>query len=207
MGESGPTQRGGSVYLPDYSVRQLTHLQIIKITRSHYQNALTATLMDSSPQTPDTDARPTDGNTPDLPVPEQSGDHLLPPRETRPSSARTRGQQSSVPHSTSLLNEKNRIVRSKSDGQNSPSDSVFLRMDEISYIREEHSERDGTNDTASVAIETDAPSSFISTLSLSGSEDTLGKKLLLKLSHKKRKKSREGDKTPEETSEQPLVKT
>uniref|UniRef100_A0A4W5JFE1 Uncharacterized protein n=1 Tax=Hucho hucho TaxID=62062 RepID=A0A4W5JFE1_9TELE len=127
--------------------------------------------MDSSPQTPDTDARPTDGNTPDLPVPEQSGDHLLPPRETRPSSARTRGQQSSVPHSTSLLNEKNRIVRSKSDGQNSPSDSVFLRMDEISYIREERSERDGTN------------------------------------GHKKRKKSREGDKTPEDTSEQPLVKT
>ncbi|XP_045546879.1 metal transporter CNNM1 [Salmo salar] len=205
-GSLGQLNGGGSVYLPDYSVRQLTHLQVIKITRSHYQNALTATLMDSSPQTPDTDARPTDGNTPDLPVPEQSGDHLLPPRETRPSSTRTRGQQSSVPHSTSLLNEKNRIVRSKSDGQNSPSDSVFLRMDEISYIREEHSERDSTNDTASVAIEMDAPS-FISTLSLSGSEDTLGKKLLLKLSHKKRKKSREGDKTPEDTSEQPLVKT
>ncbi|KAK6300863.1 hypothetical protein J4Q44_G00289610 [Coregonus suidteri] len=205
-GSLGQLNGGGSVYLPDYSVRQLTHLQVIKITRSHYQNALTATRMDSSPQTPDTDARLTDGNTPDPPVPEQSGDLLLPPRETRPSSARTRGQQSSVPHSTSLLNEKNRIVRSKSDGQKSPSDSVFLRMDEIPYIREDRSERDGTNDTASVAIETDAPSSFISTLSLSGSEDTLGKKLLLKLSHKKRKKSREGDQTPEDPSEQPLVK-
>ncbi|CAF94553.1 unnamed protein product, partial [Tetraodon nigroviridis] len=44
---------GGGVYLPDYSVRQLTDLQVLKITRSHYQNALTATRMDSSPQTPD----------------------------------------------------------------------------------------------------------------------------------------------------------
>eukprot|EP00064_Thunnus_orientalis_P020840 superscaffoldBa00005968_g20990 len=169
---------GGNVYLPDYSVRQLTHVQIIKITRSHYQNALTATRMDSSPQTPDADARLTEANTPtpEPPAPEH-GATLMPPEQTttttlmppprepgRPSSARTRGQQSSVPHSTSLLNEKNRIVQT---------------------------------DT----------SPFISSLSLSGSEDTLGKKLLLKFSHKKRKKSREGEKTPEDISEQPLVKT
>lgn len=31
---------------------------------------------------------------------------------------------------------------SKSDGQKSPSDSVFLRMDEIPYIREDRSETD-----------------------------------------------------------------
>ncbi|XP_028266278.1 metal transporter CNNM1-like [Parambassis ranga] len=210
---------GGNVYLPDYSVRQLTHLQIIKITRSHYQNAVTATRMDSSPQTPDADTRLTEGHTP-TPEPPSTGhsstlmppDHatatlMPPPREpSRPSSARTRGQQSSVPHSTSLLNEKNRIVRSKSDGQKSPSDSVFLRMDEIPYIREDRSEIDTHADMAPVPIETDT-SPFISSLSLSGSEDTLGKKLLLKLSHKKRKKSREGEKTPEDISEQPLVKT
>uniref|UniRef100_A0A3Q1JN21 Metal transporter n=1 Tax=Anabas testudineus TaxID=64144 RepID=A0A3Q1JN21_ANATE len=164
---------GGNVYLPDYSVRQLTHLQIIKISRSHYQNAVTATRMDSSPQTPDADARLTEGNTP-TPEPQtaEHGATLMEP--SRPSSARTRGQQSSVPHSTSLLNEKNRIVRSKSDGQKSPSDSVFLRMDEIPYIREDRY-------MASVPIETDT-SPFISSLSLSSSEDTLGKKLLLKLS-------------------------
>ncbi|XP_035770376.1 metal transporter CNNM1-like, partial [Neolamprologus brichardi] len=207
---------GGNVYLPDYSVRQLTHLQLIKITRSHYQNAVTATRMDSSPQTPDADTRLTESNspTPGPPAPEPTTATLMPPDHTtatlmppprepsRPSSARTRGQQSSVPHSTSLLNEKNRIVRSKSDGQKSPSDSVFLRMDEIPYIREDRCEPD----MASVPIETDT-SPFISSLSLSGSEDTLGKKLLLKLSHKKRKKSREGEKTPEDISEQPLVKT
>ncbi|XP_068451792.1 metal transporter CNNM1-like isoform X2 [Clinocottus analis] len=209
---------GGNVYLPDYSVRQLTHLQIIKITRSHYHNAVTATRMDSSPQTPDADAclaaagaapTPEPGATrmpPENTTPTSTTTLMPPPRETgRPSSARARGQQSSVPHSTSLLNEKNRIVRSKSDGQKSPSDSVFLRMDEIPYIREDRTEADAHTDMASVPMETDT-SPFISSLSLSGSEETLGKKLLLKLSHKKRKKSREGEKTPEDISE-PLVKT
>uniref|UniRef100_A0A3Q3RLM4 Metal transporter n=1 Tax=Mastacembelus armatus TaxID=205130 RepID=A0A3Q3RLM4_9TELE len=193
-GSMGQLNGGGNVYLPDYSVRQLTHLQIIKITRSHYQNAVTATRMDSSPQTPDADTRLTEANTPTPEPPAaEHGTTLMPPGHTtstlmppprepsRPSSARTRAQQSSVPHSTSLLNEKNRIVRSKSDGQKSPSDSVFLRMDEIPYIREDRSETDGHTDMASVPVETDT-SPFISSLSLSSSEDTLGKKLLLKLS-------------------------
>ncbi|MEQ2257680.1 hypothetical protein ILYODFUR_037247 [Ilyodon furcidens] len=109
--------------------------------------------MDSSPQTPDADTRLAEANTltPDpsathhtatlMPFEPTTATLLPPPREpSRPSSARTRGQQSSVPHSTSVLNEKNRIVRSKSDGQKSPSDSVFLRMDEIPYIREDRSE-------------------------------------------------------------------
>ncbi|CAL8331786.1 unnamed protein product [Lota lota] len=200
---------GGSAYLPDYSVRQLTHVQVIKITRSHYQNALTASRMDTSPQTPEPDLRPPELRPPVLepPTPEHGTTLMPPPRDAgRPTSARSRGQQSSVPHSTSLLNEKNRIVRSKSDGQKSPSDSVFLRMDEIPYIREDRSESQDTTETSSIPMEMDT-SPFISALSLSGSEDTLGKKLLLKLSHKKRKKSREGDKTPEDLSEQPLVKT
>ncbi|KAI4794297.1 hypothetical protein KUCAC02_032152 [Chaenocephalus aceratus] len=114
---------GGNVYLPDYSVRQLTALQVIKITRSHYQNAMTASRMDSSPQTPDADACLAEDVSPTPGPP--AGEHY------RPSSARARGQQSGVTPSTSLLNEKNRIVRDKSDGPKSPSDSVFLRMDEI----------------------------------------------------------------------------
>uniref|UniRef100_A0A3B5M780 Metal transporter n=1 Tax=Xiphophorus couchianus TaxID=32473 RepID=A0A3B5M780_9TELE len=186
-GSLGQLNGGGNFYLPDYSVRQLTPLQIIKITCSHYQNALTATRMDTSPQTPDADMRLAEANT-STPDPSATGNAatlmpfepttatlLPPPREpSRPSSARTRGQQSSVPHSTSVLNEKNRIVRSKSDGQKSPSDSVFLRMDEIPYIREDRSETDTHSETDT--------SPFISSMSLSGSEDTLGKKLLLKLS-------------------------
>ncbi|XP_016890487.2 metal transporter CNNM1-like [Cynoglossus semilaevis] len=216
-GSMGQLNGGGNVYLPDYTVRQLTHLQIIKITRSHYQNAVTATRMDSSPQTPDADARPAEGNTPtpDPPTSEHSTTLMPPPHPTtmlmppprepgRLGSARAHGPQSGVLHSTSLLNEKNRIVRSKSDGQKSPSDSVFLRMDEIPYIREDRAEVDTDTDLTSVPIERDT-SPFISSLSLSSSEDTLGKKLLLKLSHRKRKKSREGEKTPEDVSEQPLV--
>lgn len=32
-GSMGQLNGGGNVYLPDYSVRQLTHLQVIKVTR------------------------------------------------------------------------------------------------------------------------------------------------------------------------------
>lgn len=38
---------------------------------------------------------------------------------------------------------------SKSDGQKSPSDSVFLRMDEIPYIREDRAEADTHTGTTS----------------------------------------------------------
>ncbi|XP_029707259.1 metal transporter CNNM1 isoform X3 [Takifugu rubripes] len=163
-GSVGQLNGGGNLYLPDYSVRQLTPLQIIK--------------------TPDVDAHLTGGNrlSPETADTSAGSRHTTtlapPPREpSRPSSARSRPQQSCVAHSTSLLNEKNRIVRSKSDGQKSPSDSVFLGMDQIPYSREDGPE---TN-SASVAMESDR-SPFISTLSLNGSEDTLSKKVLLKLS-------------------------
>ncbi|KAG7217699.1 hypothetical protein INR49_021229 [Caranx melampygus] len=83
-GSMGQLNGAGNVYLPDYSVRQLTHLQIIKITRSHYQNAVTATRMDSSPQTPDADARLTEGNTPtpEPPTTEHTATLMPPPHHT-----------------------------------------------------------------------------------------------------------------------------
>lgn len=87
-----------------------------QVTRSHYQNAVMATRMDTSPQTPDADAHLTEGDGPSPEASEdsapQSAATLAPPprKPGRPSSARSRGQPSSV-HSTSLLNEKNRIVR------------------------------------------------------------------------------------------------
>ena len=95
-----------------------------QITRSHYQNAVTATRMDNSPLTPDADARLTESSTlsPEPPTTAHAAT-LMPPQQTtttlapqaressRPGSARARAQQSSVPQSTSTLNEKNRIVR------------------------------------------------------------------------------------------------
>lgn len=115
---------------------------LFQITRSHYQNAVTATRMDSSPQTPDADTRLAEGTSPEppatlmppptagpLPSPHATASLRPPPREpSRPSSARNaRGHQSSVSQSTSLLNEKNRIV-SKSPRPTRTWTWVFGRM-------------------------------------------------------------------------------
>ncbi|XP_008277967.1 metal transporter CNNM1 [Stegastes partitus] len=203
-GSVGQLTAGGGVYLPDYSVRQLTDLQIIKITRNHYQNALTATRMDSSPQTPDPVDPDAKGRPP---VPEARSHSIALPlthTHTRLGLARLAHLH---PHgglrNTSQLNERNRIVRSKSDGQRSPNDTVFLRMDEIPYIHEDRPESYGENDVPTVSQPSTSP--FISSLSLSSSEENIGKKLLRKLSNKRRKKSRDGDKSLEEGSEQPPV--
>uniref|UniRef100_A0A3Q3KY13 Metal transporter n=1 Tax=Mastacembelus armatus TaxID=205130 RepID=A0A3Q3KY13_9TELE len=199
-GSVGQLTTGGAVYLPDYSVRQLTDLQIIKISRNHYRNALTATRMDSSPQTPD----PVD---PDVkgrpPAPEARSHSIALPlthTHTRLGLARLAHLHPlGGLHSTSRLNERNRIVRSKSDGQRSPNDTVFLRMDEIPYIHEDRPENYGDKD-----VHTEPSTSpFISSLSLSSSEENIGKRLLRKLSNKRRKKSQEGERSLEEGSEQP----
>ncbi|XP_053188730.1 metal transporter CNNM1 [Scomber japonicus] len=203
-GSMGQLSTGGGVYLPDYSVRQLTDLQIIKITRNHYQNALTATRMDSSPQTPD----PVDPDTKGRPPVTEARSHSialpLTHTHTRLGLARLAHLH---PHgglcNTSQLNERNRIVRSKSDGQRSPNDTVFLRMDEIPYIHEDRPESYGENDVPTESQPSTSP--LISSLSLSSSEENIGKKLLRKLSNKRRKKSRDGDKSLEEGSEQPPV--
>ncbi|XP_068578623.1 metal transporter CNNM1 [Cebidichthys violaceus] len=203
-GSVGQLTTGGGVYLPDYSVRQLTDLQIIKITRNHYQNALMATRMDSSPQTPD----PVYPNAKGRPaVPEARSHSIALPlthTHTRLGLARLAHLH---PHgglrNTSQLNERNRIVRSKSDGQRSPNDTVFLRMDEIPYIHEDRPEYYGENDVPTESLPSTSP--FISSLSLSSSEENIGKKLLRKLSNKRRKKSRDGEQSLEEGSEQPPV--
>ncbi|KAK2824286.1 hypothetical protein Q5P01_021461 [Channa striata] len=203
-GSVGQLTTGGGVYLPDYSVRQLSDLQIIKISRNHYQNALTATRMDSSPQTPD----PVDLDSKGRPtIPEARSHSIALPlthTHTRLGLARLAHLH---PHgglrSTFQLNERNRIVRSKSDGQRSPNDTVFLRMDEIPYIHEDKTDTYGENDVPAESQPSTSP--FISSLSLSSSEENIGKKLLRKLSNKRRKKSREGEKSLEEGSEQPPV--
>ncbi|KAG7512042.1 metal transporter CNNM1 [Solea senegalensis] len=204
-GSMGQLTAGGGIYLPDYTVRQLTDLQIIKITRNHYQNALMATRMDGSPQTP-----------PDTVDPDSKGRAAVP--EARSHSialplthTHTRLGLARLAHlhpygglrSTSQLNQRNRIVRSKSDGQRSPNDTVFLRMDEIPYIHEDRPESYGENDVPTEFQPSTSP--LISSASLSSSEENIGKKLLRKLSNKRRKKSRDGENSLEEGSEKALV--
>uniref|UniRef100_A0A4W5MET3 Uncharacterized protein n=1 Tax=Hucho hucho TaxID=62062 RepID=A0A4W5MET3_9TELE len=212
--------------------------------------------MDSVPQTPDPDGRPT--------IPEtRSHSIALPLTHTythlRPVLERHTHTEDNTGPLTSQLNERNRIVRSKSDGQRSPSDLVFLRMDDIPYIQEDlqkHSQEDHPEERLEERPEDrpedcledwpedrlkdrleDRPENRLIELpedqlveipedqlegqegndavpvelniicSLSGSEETLGKKLLRKLSNKKRKKSRDGEKCVEEGLEQPSVTT
>ncbi|XP_061119049.1 metal transporter CNNM4 [Conger conger] len=81
-------------YTPDFSVRALTDLQFVKITRSQYQNGLMASRLDSTPQSPETEHRRLGGPTP-------------PP--TQPGEATENGPD----ETTSLLTEQNCMLPSR----------------------------------------------------------------------------------------------
>ncbi|NXN61347.1 CNNM4 protein, partial [Rynchops niger] len=78
----------GAQYVADFSVRALTDLQFVKITRQEYQNGLTASRMDSCPQSPDSNAPKPDTGLPEKPEPSAPADET-----------------------TSLLNERNCLSR------------------------------------------------------------------------------------------------
>ncbi|XP_074973525.1 metal transporter CNNM4 [Phalacrocorax aristotelis] len=75
-------------YVADFSVRALSDLQFIKITRQEYQNGLMASRMDSCPQSPDSNTPKTDAGLPEKPEPSTTADET-----------------------TSLLNERNCLSR------------------------------------------------------------------------------------------------
>uniref|UniRef100_H3B2D7 Metal transporter n=1 Tax=Latimeria chalumnae TaxID=7897 RepID=H3B2D7_LATCH len=189
-GSTGQLNSTNNMYMPDYSVVILSDVQIVKITRQQYQNALAASQMESSPQSPEAETQSHESAT----------------------LRGTIGESPGTESTTLLLNERNRLVtRSKSDGQQSPNDSVFLRMEEIPYIREELVETDESsreqsklqpNDSDSTTVNTEVEVASLevkSEGSPSGSEETLGKKLLRKLSGKGKTRSRDGERTPEDT--------
>ncbi|XP_046799137.1 metal transporter CNNM1 isoform X4 [Gallus gallus] len=116
-----------NIYTPDYSVHILCDVQFVKVTRQQYQNALVASRMDSSPQSPDVEAFDRDS--------------------TKASTARGT-PQTPKEDTTTLLIERN----SRSEGQRSPSDSVCLRMEAIPFIQEELAEQqDGGEQQGSAA--------------------------------------------------------
>ncbi|XP_067909184.1 metal transporter CNNM1 isoform X2 [Heterodontus francisci] len=169
-------------YVPDYSVRLLTDLQFVKITRMQYANAVAATQMENSPQTPEIDMAITESTSKD---------------PTTSLSTET----------TNLFNEKNRVIRSKSDGLKSPSDLFFLGIDAVNNSDVNGFKIEQYDENISINIDPGVNNSeWKNSTSLSSSEGTLGKKLLRKLSGKKRKSSRDSEKSPEENLNVPQLK-
>ncbi|NWH96893.1 CNNM2 protein, partial [Tichodroma muraria] len=87
-GSNNQLSSGGAQYVADFSVRALTDLQFVKITRQEYQNGLLASRMDSCPQSPDSAAPKPDPGIPEKPEPPAPADET-----------------------TSLLNERNCLSR------------------------------------------------------------------------------------------------
>ncbi|EHH19284.1 hypothetical protein EGK_19963 [Macaca mulatta] len=183
-----------NLYTPDYSVHILSDVQFVKITRQQYQNALTACHMDSSPQSPDMEAF-TDGDSTKAPT--------------------TRGtpQTPKDDPAITLLNNRNSLPCSRSDGLRSPGEVVYLRMEELAFTQEEmtdfeeHSTQQLT--LSPVAVPTTAASdSECCNINLdtetspcsSDFEENVGKKLLRTLSGRKRKRSPEGERSSEDNS-------
>ncbi|XP_017536759.1 metal transporter CNNM1 isoform X3 [Manis javanica] len=185
---------GNNLYTPDYSVRILSDVQFVKVTRQQYQNALTACRMDSSPQSPDMEAF-TDADSTKAPV--------------------TRGtpQTPKDDPAVTLLNTRSSLPCSRTDGLRSPSEVVYLRMEEMAFTQEEmtdfekHSTQQlslsptavptrAASDSECCNINLDTETSPCS----SDFEETVGKKLLRTLSGRKRKRSPDEGRALEENS-------
>ncbi|XP_002937228.3 metal transporter CNNM1 isoform X3 [Xenopus tropicalis] len=176
-----------NLYTPDYSVHILCDVQFVKVTRQQYQNALTASRMDSSPQSPEIEVF-SDGD----------------------SSKVTKYHRASESDNPVLsANGRGSNFGSRSDGLKSPNDSVFLHMEDIPRIKEDLTDNQScTTVNTDCGINMDSQHSnteLISSTALISSEETLGKKLLRTLSGKTRKKSRDAEKSPEESSVTHLV--
>ncbi|NXJ70047.1 CNNM1 protein, partial [Rostratula benghalensis] len=221
-----------NIYTPDYSVHILCDVQFVKVTRQQYHNALVASRMDSSPQSPDVEAFDRDS--------------------TKASTVRGT-PQTPKEDPTALLSERNSATCDRPEGLRSPSESVFLRMESIPFIQEEladneenskrqsesgHGDRQTDRQTdrqarsprggrgavvlpgvlqpgwafadsecCGTVLEAESPSKeAVTGSSPSSSEETLGRRLLRSLSGRKQRPSPEGEPTPEESSNlSPLI--
>ncbi|XP_075790575.1 LOW QUALITY PROTEIN: metal transporter CNNM1 [Pelodiscus sinensis] len=184
-GSPTPTQMYSSsnnIYTPDYSVHILCDVQLIKITRQQYQNALAASRMDISPQSPDVEAF-------------NGGDSTKAP--TAQGTPQTPQENPTPP----LLNERSSFVCSRSEG---PSDSAFLRVEGIPFLREEpvgESSRQQGSECCGIPLEPESRSPEPA----SGAEEPLGQKLLRTLSGRRRTQAPAGETPPEESSRAPLL--
>ncbi|XP_064000682.1 metal transporter CNNM1 isoform X1 [Pogoniulus pusillus] len=208
-----------NIYTPDYSVHILCDVQFVKVTRQQYHNALVASRMDSSPQSPDMEAFDRDS--------------------TKASTAQGT-PQTPKEDSTTLLNERNSVMflgtgicchswhpatfcpkaqqlptlpprlpcvpaGSHSEGLRSPSDSVFLHMEGIPFIQEEladteENSQQQNSECCDTILEAEPPGREAGTSSSPSSSEMLGRRLLRSLSGSKQQPSLESEKMPEESS-------
>ncbi|XP_008942276.1 PREDICTED: metal transporter CNNM1, partial [Merops nubicus] len=188
-----------NIYTPDYSVHILCDVQFVKVTRQQYHNALVASRMDSSPQSPDMEAFD---------------------RESTKTSTTQGTPQTPKEDPTTLLNERNSVMCSRSQGLRIPSESVCLRMEGIPFIQEELADNEenskrqrlqwcpwalqppwafADSECCGTILEGEPPGRETGTSSSpSSSEETLGRRLLRSLSG--RKQQPESEKSPEESS-------
>ncbi|XP_075699194.1 metal transporter CNNM1 [Rhinoderma darwinii] len=171
-----------NLYIPDYSVHILCDVQFLKITRQQYQNALAASRMDSSPQSPEIEVF-------------SDGDSTKVTKHHRVSES---PKDDTV---TTLVSDRIcNLAGSRSSVLKSPNDSVFLHMEDIPQIREELADVYNCTDPESCSITVEIEQSGGEMITLNSGDETLGKKLLRTLSGKTRKKSRDAEKSPEESS-------
>ncbi|XP_004701063.2 metal transporter CNNM1 isoform X2 [Echinops telfairi] len=186
-----------NLYTPDYSVHILSDVQFVKITRQQYQNALTACHMDSSPQSPDMEAFASGGATK---TPTTRGTPQTPKDDA----------------AVTLLNDRHSLPCSRSEGLRSPSEVVYLRMEEMPFTPEEMAHLEGQPLSLSPASAVPARAASDSecchvTLDTetsprsSDSEETMGKKLLRTLSGRKKKRSPDGERALENSNLAPLI--
>ncbi|XP_026532419.1 metal transporter CNNM1 [Notechis scutatus] len=185
-----------NIYTPDYSVHILCDVQFVKITRQQYQNALTASRMDSSPQTPDMDVF-NDGDSTKAPT--------------------VRGTpQTPKDGPAVLLTERSSVVASKSEGNiKSPTDSMFLHMEGVPHNQEEltgHPEISvqskylrAQNEDYIVRLEPESSNKEMELSTSPGApQEPLGKKLLWTLSESyqsgRRKASADGEKSSDDNT-------
>ncbi|XP_068113997.1 metal transporter CNNM1 isoform X2 [Hyperolius riggenbachi] len=180
-----------NLYVPDYSVHILSDVQYVKVTRQQYQNALTASRMDSSPQSPDIEVF-CDGE---------------PTKVTKYQRMSESPKDDAI---TTLISDRNcNLASSRSDVLKSPNDSVFLHMEDIPRIKEDLADTEQcipNSDSCGVSLDTEQPNNVtVPSITPTSTEETLGKKLLRTLSGKTRKKSRDAEKSPEESSAMQLI--
>ncbi|XP_028828631.1 metal transporter CNNM4-like isoform X2 [Denticeps clupeoides] len=117
-------------YVPDFSVRALSDLQFVKVTRSQYQNGLLASKLDSTPQSPESSHTRLDYAVLPPPTPPST-------KATSNTSTSSNANNSSYPNSNTTSKTSHTTGRT----ENGPDETTTLLNDQncLSSFRANHS--------------------------------------------------------------------